>query len=104
MTPLDQLFAAIKAINPYLEAHRHAPISTDAARAEVEALRARVAHFTTAVDCYEDALEQIIQAVEDEAYKIVEGQQLCKHIAALNKVHQLALAALADKGITNERD
>jgi hypothetical protein len=41
------------------------------------------------------ALRQIILAVEDEAYKITAGQPLCKHIAALNEVHELASEAIA---------
>lgn len=44
------------------------------------------------------SIGEIIQTVEDEAYKITAGQKPCKHTAALNEIHEIANAALLSNG------
>ena len=41
-----------------------------------------------------EALKLILVIVEDEAYKVEVGQSRCKHVDALNEVHEVATAAL----------
>lgn len=54
---------------------------------ETETLRAEVARLRL-------ELEVIQSLIEDEAYKITAGQSICKHIAALNEIHDTTIAAL----------